>query len=165
MSRCNTMQYSALDAYSVYFFRYPTGTPNRPPPTCSIMLFSLMTQTHKTPQIFNLQGFAVLFVVLWRKERDSNPRNLAVQRFSRPPRSTTPPSFRSAKVAPFFHTAKSWPHISGKTLPLSQLTITNEHSAPCPKYRNAHRSCRPPRSASSCPWPKRPVPAARRSTT
>lgn len=28
-----------------------------------------------------------------RKERDSNPRTLAGQRFSRPPRSTTPPSF------------------------------------------------------------------------
>ena len=29
-----------------------------------------------------------------RKERDSNPRNLSVQRFSRPPQSTTLPSFR-----------------------------------------------------------------------
>ena len=29
---------------------------------------------------------------LWRRERDSNPRRLAPQRFSRPPRSTTPPS-------------------------------------------------------------------------
>ena len=32
--------------------------------------------------------------VLLRKERDSNPRNLSVQRFSRPPQSTTLPSFR-----------------------------------------------------------------------
>ena len=32
-----------------------------------------------------------------RKERDSNPRNLAVQRFSRPPQSTTLPSFRGQK--------------------------------------------------------------------
>ena len=28
----------------------------------------------------------------WRRERDSNPRSLAAQRFSRPPRSTTLPS-------------------------------------------------------------------------
>ena len=28
----------------------------------------------------------------WRRERDSNPRNLSVQRFSRPPQSTTLPS-------------------------------------------------------------------------
>ena len=30
----------------------------------------------------------------WRKVRDSNPRMLAHQRFSRPPRSTAPPTFR-----------------------------------------------------------------------
>ena len=34
---------------------------------------------------------------LWRKERDSNPRSLAAQRFSRPPQSTTLPSFRTQK--------------------------------------------------------------------
>ena len=33
---------------------------------------------------------------LWRKERDSNPRRLSPQRFSRPPRSTAPPSFRKS---------------------------------------------------------------------
>lgn len=33
----------------------------------------------------------------WRKERDSNPRTLADQRFSRPPRSTTLPSLRNKK--------------------------------------------------------------------
>ena len=32
-----------------------------------------------------------------RKERDSNPRSLAAQRFSRPPQSTTLPSFRGQK--------------------------------------------------------------------
>ena len=32
-----------------------------------------------------------------RKERDSNPRSLAAQRFSRPPQSTTLPSFRTQK--------------------------------------------------------------------
>ena len=30
----------------------------------------------------------------WRRERDSNPRNLSVQRFSRPPQSTTLPSLQ-----------------------------------------------------------------------
>ncbi len=30
----------------------------------------------------------------WRRERDSNPRNLSAQRFSRPPHSTTLPSLR-----------------------------------------------------------------------
>lgn len=39
-------------------------------------------------QVFSL-GFRK-----WRRERDSNPRNLAVQRFSRPPQSTTLPSLR-----------------------------------------------------------------------
>ena len=40
----------------------------------------------------------------WRKERDSNPRRLSPQRFSRPPRSTAPPSFRIGrpKGQPFF---------------------------------------------------------------
>ena len=40
----------------------------------------------------------------WRKERDSNPRRLSPQRFSRPPRSTAPPSFRIGrrKRQPFF---------------------------------------------------------------
>ena len=40
----------------------------------------------------------------WRKERDSNPRRLSPQRFSRPPRSTAPPSFRIGRLKwqPFF---------------------------------------------------------------
>ena len=32
----------------------------------------------------------------WRWARDSNPGNLSVQRFSRPPLSTTQPAHRSA---------------------------------------------------------------------
>ena len=35
------------------------------------------------------------FQRLLRRERDSNPRNLSVQRFSRPPQSTTLPSLQS----------------------------------------------------------------------
>ena len=38
---------------------------------------------------------------LLRRERDSNPRNLAVQRFSRPPQSTTLPSLRRQKYDGF----------------------------------------------------------------
>ena len=33
----------------------------------------------------------------WRRDRDSNPWNLAVQRFSRPPHSTTLPPLRAIK--------------------------------------------------------------------
>ena len=36
----------------------------------------------------------MVFVFYQRRERDSNPRTLAGQRFSRPPRSTTLPSLR-----------------------------------------------------------------------
>ena len=49
------------------------------------------TKTKKR-QIRNL-SFCHQSLVL-RRERDSNPRNLAVQRFSRPPQSTTLPSLR-----------------------------------------------------------------------
>lgn len=31
--------------------------------------------------------------LVWRRERDLNPRKLSLQRFSRPPRSTAPPTF------------------------------------------------------------------------
>ena len=40
-----------------------------------------------------------LFCPILRKERDSNPRNIAVQRFSRPPHSTTLPSFQCKSAA------------------------------------------------------------------
>ena len=36
-----------------------------------------------------------IYRTLLRRERDSNPRNLSVQRFSRPPQSTTLPSLQS----------------------------------------------------------------------
>ena len=59
---------------------------------------------NKNPRKFVIYRDLLLFSVLsQRKVRDSNPRNLAVQRFSRPPRSTTPPTFRrkSNIVFPF----------------------------------------------------------------
>ena len=34
----------------------------------------------------------------WRRDRDSNPGNLAVQRFSRPPHSTTRPPVRNGRL-------------------------------------------------------------------
>ena len=37
-------------------------------------------------------GAQLVSRIFWRRERDSNPRKLSLQRFSRPPRSTTPPS-------------------------------------------------------------------------
>ena len=37
-------------------------------------------------------------MLLLRRDRDSNPRNLSVQRFSRPPQSTTLPSLLVSKT-------------------------------------------------------------------
>ncbi len=49
------------------------------------------TYLHKKTSAFaEVLGF---FAIL-RRERDSNPRNIAVQRFSRPPQSTTLPSLQ-----------------------------------------------------------------------
>ena len=39
----------------------------------------------------------LLSKAMWRRDRDSNPGNLAVQRFSRPPHSTTLPPLRAIK--------------------------------------------------------------------
>ena len=60
-----------------------------------------------------------IYRTLLRRERDSNPRNLSVQRFSRPPRSTTPPSlqchlatvlsFDGCKVRHFYLTYQIFP--------------------------------------------------------
>ncbi len=45
--------------------------------------------------------------IFWRRERDSNPRYLSVQRFSRPPQSTTLPSLQArCKNIRFFQTSK-----------------------------------------------------------
>lgn len=135
MSRCNTMQYSALDAYSVYFFRYPTGTPNRPPPTRPIMLFSLMTQTHKTPQIFNLQGFAVYSSYYGGKRGIRTPGALRLNGFQdRRDRPLRHPSDRT-KVASFFGFTKSAPFFRGSTGPCSRKSAP---PAPFPTNRPPH---------------------------
>ena len=59
------------------------------------------------------------FFPFWRRERDSNPRSLAAQRFSRPPQSTTLPSLlrRNALVAltaALRHWATAIPPLSSK---------------------------------------------------
>ncbi len=46
-------------------------------------------------------NLAITWSIPWRRERDSNPRNLAVQRFSRPPQSTTLPSLRRKNTIRF----------------------------------------------------------------
>ena len=48
------------------------------------------------PCRINKKATGVAF--LWRKARDSNPRILSHQRFSRPPLSTAQPAFRACKL-------------------------------------------------------------------
>lgn len=48
------------------------------------------------PRRINKKATGVAF--LWRKARDSNPRILSHQRFSRPPLSTAQPAFRACKL-------------------------------------------------------------------
>ena len=98
MSRGKIMKYSALLAIRcTYEIKNPVHRIGHSRPALHCILMPV-AKTHKTPQMINLQGFAVLFVVLLRKERDSNPRNLSVQRFSRPPQSTTLPSLLVSKT-------------------------------------------------------------------
>ena len=74
-----------------------------------------------------------------RRERDSNPRYLSVQRFSRPPRSTTLPSLQNfhrevlsfksdAKVRLIFESARVWTiffHLNLFFLSKQLLTLFN----------------------------------------
>ena len=48
------------------------------------------------PRRINKKATGIAF--LWRKARDSNPRILSHQRFSRPPLSTAQPAFRACKL-------------------------------------------------------------------
>ena len=58
--------------------------------------------SHPSPIILNFfwNGGNVPFQKKWRRMRDSNPRNLTVQRFSRPPLSTTQPTLQ---IVLYFH--------------------------------------------------------------
>ena len=47
----------------------------------------------------------LLIFLFWRRERDSNPRSLSAQRFSRPPQSTTLPSLQRAQNTRFLKSA------------------------------------------------------------
>lgn len=85
----------------MYLSNQKTGTPDRPLPTCVTLLSKVCGLNAQNPANVTFAGFCCLFVVLRRKERDSNPRSLAAQRFSRPPRSTTPPSFRDKNKTDF----------------------------------------------------------------
>ena len=70
-------------------------------PCLFVPLFCLLSKTEtikKVLQYVDIVGL-VLFLTLFvlgfqRRDRDSNPGNLSVQRFSRPPQSTTLPSFQ-----------------------------------------------------------------------
>ena len=69
----------------------------------SIPCHSPQPQTHKkTVQISQFERFVYTlspFVLgSQRRERDSNPRKLALQRFSRPPHSTTLPSLHFVRI-------------------------------------------------------------------
>ena len=50
----------------------------------------------------------LIYTSCWRRDRDSNPGYLAVQRFSRPPQSTTLPPLQNSfvRVLPFKSDAK-----------------------------------------------------------
>ncbi len=48
----------------------------------------------KNPVSLDLQGFTLNCLFIQRRERDSNPRYVAAQWFSRPPHSTTLPSLQ-----------------------------------------------------------------------
>ena len=81
----------------------------------------------------------------WRRERDSNPRYLSVQWFSRPPQSTTLPSLRPSTLKP----------ILGRSS-MSMLRFTNFHKVGqsdsirlgCQSIQNCllipNDNCRPP---------------------
>ena len=101
---------------------------------------SLLTRkkADKNLQI-NLSFLSAFFL---RRERDSNPRYLAVQRFSRPPQSTTLPSLQTsssrvlvfksdAKVRLFFESASFWStffHLTVFFIWKQLLTLFNESS-------------------------------------
>ena len=67
----------------------------------------------------------------WRRGRDSNPRTLSGQRFSRPPRSTTPPPLLKVTCARPGRTGAYY------TKNLAQMRITS--GDPC---KRRHPSCR-----------------------
>ena len=64
----------------------------RPYPTERMGMAEAGSTVEKRALVLTKKGHIALFV--WRKVRDSDPRRLAPQRFSRPPHSTALPTFR-----------------------------------------------------------------------
>ena len=74
-------------------YPFSSGIPLRGiPPRCA----GLCIKLSKSPDQASLSG---LFATFLRRKRDSNPRNVAVQQFSRLPPSTTRPFLPDARIA------------------------------------------------------------------
>ena len=84
---------SIIQEWGTFFVFYGTS-PKLLVKSAQKCYFSHYTQKQKSLQISNLQEFSHFYFTSWRRKRDSNPRSLAAQRFSRPPRSTTLPFLR-----------------------------------------------------------------------
>ena len=117
--------------------REPTAGRTTP---LSPMFAAAVVRTLLTPKI---KGRAAPFY-FWRKERDSNPRRLSPQRFSRPPRSTAPPSFRIGRLKrqPFFccDKALSRPFPSGAPAFGVRSRAAPRLSEPAPQRRPAFKA-------------------------
>ena len=104
--------------------------------TLSLSASAAVVRTLLAPKI---KGRAAPFY-FWRKERDSNPRRLSPQRFSRPPRSTAPPSFRIGRLKrqPFFVVFRRFLALSS-VAPLFQSPFPSgaRLSEPAPRRRPA----------------------------
>ena len=114
--------------------REPTAGRTTP---LSPMFAAAVVRTLLTPKI---KGRAAPFY-FWRKERDLNPRRLSPQRFSRPPRSTAPPSFRIGrpKGQPFFVVFRRFLARSSVAPPVFRTPFSSgaRLSEPAPRRRPA----------------------------
>ena len=104
--------------------------------------FSFLQQGRYIKKTNGRSDKQILPLAVLRRERDSNPRYLAVQRFSRPPQSTTLPSLQTsyprvlvfksdAKVRLFFDSASIRPvffHLRLFFIWKQLLTLFNESS-------------------------------------
>jgi hypothetical protein len=68
---------------------------------CFTMPYFGLPINKKPPKRVSFQWFSFLCFVIQRRKRDSNPRTLAGQRFSRPPRSTALPFLRGQNYTYF----------------------------------------------------------------
>lgn len=116
--------------------REPTAGRTTP---LSPIFAAAVVRTLLTPKI---KGRAAPFY-FWRKERDLNPRRLSPQRFSRPPRSTAPPSFRIGrpKGQPFFVVFRRFLARSSVAPPVFRTPFSSgaRLSEPVPRRRPAFK--------------------------